>query len=390
MENFTFITPTYFDFGRGTEAHVGSLARRFGASRLLLVYGGHSAEATGLLGRVRQALAAEALTVVELGGVKANPRDDLVYRGIELARQEKIDFILAVGGGSVIDTAKAIAFGVPYDGDFWEVFEKSLSIHSALPVATVLTLPATGSEASDATVITQVSSGKKYGYGSMLLSPVFSIMDPELCFTLPVNQRAAGVADMMAHILERYLSNTPEVGLTDELCEATLRAIIHYAPRIMEKADDYEAWANIMWAGTVAHNDTLGIGRQQDWSSHAIEHELSARYDVAHGAGLAVVFPAYMTYTLQHDVARYARLAQRVFHIEADFAHPEETAARGIYAFRAFFHSLGLPTTLAELGVPEADIPSLAHSTRRRADGHTGWFVPLTEEDIVKIYQLMK
>lgn len=388
MNAFNFISPTYFVFGKETERECGKLCRSFGAEQVLLHYGGKSAEASGLLDRVRESLREAEVPFIELGGVKPNPRSDMVYEGIELCRREQVDFILAVGGGSVIDSAKAIAAGVYYDGDFWEFFAERGDIETAIPLGTVLTLPATGSEASDATVITNTKTGQKFGYGHELLRPVFSVMNPELCYTLPAYQTACGVTDMIAHILERYLSNTPDVGLTDRLCEAAIKSIVEYAPRAISNPRDYEARANLMWAGTIAHNDVLGVGREQDWSSHAIEHELSALYDVAHGAGLAVVFPAFMHYTLKHDPERYAQLAYRVWNVEPDFQNPEEAGRRGIEAFRAFFKAIGMPVTFAELGAKKEDIPRLAQSVRLNNGDRLGYFMPLTREDIQKIYEL--
>lgn len=388
MLNFEYCSPTYFVFGKDTETRAGELVDDFGGSKVLLHFGGASAERSGLLDRVRDSLKAADIEYVELGGVVPNPRLDLVQRGIEMCREEDIDFILAVGGGSVIDSAKAIAVGVPYDGDVWDFFDDKADAEEALPVGTVLTLPATGSEASEASVITNTAEGKKHGYSSELIKPVFSIMNPELTYTLPPYQTACGVVDMLAHILERYLTNTEGVGLTDRLAEATMKTIIDYAPVVLVDPENYEARANIMWAGTVAHNDSLGLDREQDWSSHAIEHELSALYDVAHGAGLAVVFPAFMKYTLDKHVNRYAQLAQRVWNFDLNFNNPKETAIKGIAAFENFFRSIGMPTTFEELGAREDDIEYLAGHVRMKEDGKLGNFEPLDTEDIVEVYRL--
>ena len=388
MLNFEYCSPTYFVFGKDTETRAGELVDDFGGSKVLLHFGGASAERSGLLDRVRDSLKAADIEYVELGGVVPNPRLDLVQRGIEMCREEDIDFILAVGGGSVIDSAKAIAVGVPYDGDVWDFFDDKADAEEALPVGTVLTLPATGSEASEASVITNTAEGKKHGYSSELIKPVFSIMNPELTYTLPPYQTACGVVDMLAHILERYLTNTEGVGLTDRLAEATMKTIIDYAPVALVDPENYEARANIMWAGTVAHNDSLGLDREQDWSSHAIEHELSALYDVAHGAGLAVVFPAFMKYTLNKHVNRYAQLAQRVWNFDLNFSNPKETAIKGIAAFENFFRSIGMPTTFEELGAREDDIEYLAGHVRMKEDGKLGNFEPLDTEDIAEVYRL--
>lgn len=389
MLNFDFCLSTDFVFGKGAEDQLVSKLQEFGAHKVLVHYGQGSVVRSGLLPKVLDHMTKANIPYVELGGVQPNPVDTMVYKGIELARKEQVDFILAVGGGSAIDSAKAIAVGVPYDGDFWELFQTGKRVDKALPLATILTLPATGSEASPNTVITKEEGKWKMGYGSQLLRPKFSLMNPELTFSLPPFQTACGISDMCAHILERYLSPTPDVGLTDRLCEATLQAIIAYAPRVMNQPEDYEARANIMWAGTMAHCDLLGLDRLQDWSSHAIEHELSARYDVAHGAGLAVVFPAFMRFTMPQHVMRFAQLGNRVFGLEMDFEHPEVTATKAIDAYEAFMASLDLPTDLVSLGAKVEDIPAMADHVVIKGKDRLGNFQPLSREDIRKIYELM-
>lgn len=389
MLNFDFCLSTDFVFGKGAEDQLVPMLHKFGAHKILVHYGQGSVVRSGLLPKVLDHMTKANIPYVELSGVQPNPVDTMVYQGIELARKEEVDFILAVGGGSAIDSAKAIAVGVPYDGDFWELFQTGKRVDKALPLATILTLPATGSEASPNTVITKEEGKWKMGYGSQLLRPKFSLMNPELTFSLPPFQTACGISDMCAHILERYLSPTPDVGLTDRLCEATLQAIIAYAPRVMNQPEDYEARANIMWAGTMAHCDLLGLDRLQDWSSHAIEHELSARYDVAHGAGLAVVFPAFMRFTMPQHVMRFAQLGNRVFGIEMDFEHPEVTATKAIDAYEAFMASLDLPTDLVSLGAKIEDIPAMAEHVVIKSKDRLGNFQPLSREDIRKIYELM-
>lgn len=389
MLNFDFCLSTDFVFGKGAEDQVVPMLQKFGAHKVLVHYGQGSVVRSGLLPKVLDHMTKANIPYVELGGVQPNPVDTMVYKGIELARKEQVDFILAVGGGSAIDSAKAIAVGVPYEGDFWELFQTGKRVDKALPLATILTLPATGSEASPNTVITKEEGKWKMGYGSQLLRPKFSLMNPELTFSLPPFQTACGISDMCAHILERYLSPTPDVGLTDRLCEATLQAIIAYAPRVMTQPEDYEARANIMWAGTMAHCNLLGLDRLQDWSSHAIEHELSARYDVAHGAGLAVVFPAFMRFTMPQHVMRFAQLGNRVFGIEMDFEHPEVTATKAIDAYEAFMASLDLPTDLVSLGAKVEDIPAMAEHVVIKGKDRLGNFQPLSREDIRKVYELM-
>lgn len=390
MDSFTFHSPTFFAFGQDTEKEAGAYVRRYGGSKLLIHYGGGSVIRSGLLDRVKASLDQEKLAYVELGGVQPNPRSGLVYKGIELCRREKVDFILAVGGGSAIDSAKAIAAGVPYDGDFWD-FYQGRPIEQALPVGTILTIAAAGSEGSPDTVITHESGMFKRGASGACLRPVFSILNPALTQTLPPYQTACGIADIMAHLFERYFTTSRDVETTDRMIEGLLLAVIHEAHRVIENPDNYAARANIMWAGMMAHNNSCGVGRSQDWSSHNIEHELSALYDCAHGAGLAVVFPAWMTYTLKQDVARFAQLAVRVWGCQMDFADPERTARAGIEALRQFFKSIDMPQNFAELGAREEDIDLMAQSAcyGDGRDGTMGGFMTLDKQDVAAIYRLM-
>ena len=390
MENFTFYSPTYFVFGKETEHEAGKQVKRFGGSRVLIHYGGGSVIRSGLLDRVKKSLKEEGLTYVELGGVQPNPRSGLVYEGIDLCKKEGIDFVLAVGGGSSIDSAKAIAAGAVYEGDFWDYY-RGKPVEKALPIGTVLTIAAAGSEGSPDSVITRDEGMYKRGASGEAFRPKFSILNPELTQTLPAYQTAAGITDIMAHLLERYFTTTKEVEVTDRVIEGLLLTMVHEAPRVIEDPDNYDARANIMWAGMLAHNNCCGVGRVQDWSSHKIEHELSAVYDCAHGAGLAVVFPAWMTYNMHHDVMRFAKLAVRVWGCQMDFDHPEVTAKAGIEALRRFLISIGMPSNFAELGAKEEDIPKMAH-TACYGDGGCGTiggFAKLTREDVESIYRLM-
>ena len=386
MNNFNFYSPTSFVFGKGRETEAGKYVKRFGGTKVLIHFGGGSVLRSGLLDRVKTSLANENITFTQLGGVMPNPRSGLVYEGIELCKREKIDFILAVGGGSVIDSAKAIALGALYDGDFWD-FYQGKQAEKALPVATILTISAAGSEGSTGSVITHETGMLKRAANSDALRPVFSILNPELTCTLPAFQTACGATDMMAHVLERYFTNTKDVEITDRLCEAVLLTVIKEAPKALANPNDYEARANIMWAGMVAHNDICGVGREQDWSTHQIEHELSALYDVAHGAGLAVMFPAWMKHVMHHDVMRFAQLAVRVWGCEMDFQNPESTAKLGIAKFEQFLTSIGMPIRFSELGAKAEDIPTMLKVLGLGT--HTlGSFVKLTEEDVKKIYEL--
>ena len=388
MESFNFYSPTYFAFGKDRENDTGSLVKRFGGSRVLVLYGGGSVVRSGLLDRVKASLDETSIPYVLLGGVKPNPRSGLVYEGIELCRREQVDFVLAVGGGSVIDTAKAIAAGVVYDGDFWD-FYCGKRVEKALPIGTILTIAAAGSEGSPDSVITHEDGMLKRGASGDAIRPLFSILNPALTQTLPAYQTACGITDIMAHLYERYLTNTPEVEVTDRLIEALLLTMIHEGPRVIENPDNYDARANIMWAGMMAHNNACGVGRSQDWNSHNIEHELSALYDCAHGAGLAVTMPAVFTHVMQHDVMRFAQVAVRVWGCQMDFAHPEVTAKAGIEALRSFLSSIGMPRNFAELGAKEEDIPHLVSTLLNGRGGSISGFVTLNEEDCRKIYQLM-
>ena len=390
MENFAFYSPTQFVFGKDTESEAGKLVKRFGGSKVLLHYGGGSVVKSGLLDRVKKSLGDEGIAFVELGGVKPNPRSGLVYEGIDLCKKEGVDFVLAVGGGSTIDSSKAIAAGVVYDGDFWD-FYRGKRIEEALPVGTILTIAAAGSEGSPDTVITYEDGMYKRGASGDAIRPKFSILNPALTQTLPPYQTAAGITDIMAHLYERYLTNSKDVEVTDRMIEALLLTMVHEAPRVIEDPNNYEARANIMWAGTMAHNNCCGVGRSQDWLSHTIEHELSALYDCAHGAGLAVTMPAVFTYELSHDVMRFAKVAVRVWGCQMDFDHPERTALEGIKAFKNFLSSIGMPVTFAELGAKEEDIPKLV-DVLCRGDGRTGTisgFITLNEEECAKIYKMM-
>ncbi len=390
MKNFTYQVPTKFVFGRGAENEVGREIRALGGKKVLIHYGGGSAVRSGLIGRVQAALEAEGIAHVELGGVQPNPRDTLVYQGIELARREGVDFVLAVGGGSAIDSSKAIAHGICYDGDFWDFFCRKAQPERTTPFGVVLTMAAAGSESSNSCVITQASTLTKRGLSSELNRPKFAIMNPELAMTLPPYQIACGATDILAHIMERYFTCEKEVDLTDRLCEGAMQAVIRAARIAVRNPRDYDAQAQLMWGSTIAHNDTVGVGRVSDFGSHQIEHELSALYDVAHGAGLAVVFPAWMRYQMHKDVMRFAQFAVRVYRCDMDFEHPERTALAGIEAHEAFLKDIGMPITLKELGARTEDIPALAAKTKKTnlADQTTGGAFPMKTEDIEAILRI--
>ncbi len=390
MNNFTFYSPTYFVFGKNTETETGKYVKKFGGTRVLLHYGAGSVVRSGLLDTVKKSLDCENITYVELGGVMPNPRSGLVYQGIDLCRTEKVDFILAIGGGSTIDSAKAIAAGVPYSGDFWD-FYQGKNVTEAVKMGTILTISAAGSEGSGDSVITKEEGMFKRATTGDAIRPMFSILNPELTQTLPAYQTACGATDIIAHIFERYFTNTKDVEVTDRLCESLLLTMIKEVPKAMKNPNDYEARANIMWAGMVAHNNIVGVGRDQDWSSHMIEHELSAIYDCAHGAGLAVVFPAWMKYVVDHDVNRFAQVAVRVWGCQMDFVNPKNTALQGIECLQNFLKSINMPSNFAELGAKEEDIPKMANIAcfGDNAGGSVGRFVSLKQSDVENIYRLM-
>ena len=388
MNNFVLYSPTEFVFGKATEMQVGALARKHGARKVMIVYGGGSVVRSGLLDRVKQSLREAGIEYCLMGGVQPNPVDTKVYEGIEFCRREQADMLLPVGGGSVIDTAKAIAAGVLYEGDFWDFYIGKAKVTKALKVAVVLTIPAAGSEGSGNTVITKLDGLQKLSLRvPEVLRPVFSIMNPELTYTLPPFQTACGVADMMAHIMERYFTNTQEVEIGDRLCEGTLMAIINEAPKVMRNPEDYGARANLMWAGMIAHNGTCGVGCEEDWASHFLEHEISAIYGVTHGAGLSVIFPAWMTWMVEHNVGKIAQYAVRVWGVP-ESEDKKAVALEGIGKLKAFFNSLGLPVTFKELGVENPDIDRLADSLHRNKGELVGNYVKLTKQDSKEIYRL--
>ena len=392
MQNFDFYAPARLIFGKDTERQIGELLKPR-ATKALLHYGGGSIKRSGLYDTVAASLKANSVPFVELGGVKPNPRLSLVHEGIALCKKENVDFVLAVGGGSVIDSAKAIAMGVYYGGDIWDAYAHGAAIKKALPVATILTIPAAGSEASGDTVITNEEKQLKYGYGNPVLRPLLSIMNPELFFTLPKEQLGYGVADMMSHVFERYITNTTHVDLTDGLCEATLKTLIKNAPAAYDNMRDYDAWSELGFAGTVAHNGLVGMGRAQDWACHGMEHELSAIYDVAHGAGLAVLTPGWMRYVYKENVGMFVQFAVNVMGVPGSFREPEAVALEGIARLGAFFRRIGLPGSLKELGIGEDRLEEMAKKATRAAFGNEspiGGFKKLYWQDVLAIYRSVK
>ena len=388
MIDFTFENPTRIHFGKNALSHLAAEVKRYG-TRILLVYGGGSLKRIGLYEQIMTILNSENAQVWEISGVQPNPRLSLVRKGIEICRENDIQLVLAAGGGSAIDTAKAIVNGACYDGDVWDLFTGKGANTRVLPLGAIVTIPAAGSEMSNSSVITREEDQCKCGRNTPLNFPKFSILNPEYTYSLPPFQTACGVVDIMAHMMERYFTQVENVELTDRMTEGALRTMINNAPIVFEKPEDYNARAEIMWTGCLAHNTLFQTGRVGDWASHKLEHELSALYDIAHGAGLAIVFPAWMKYVLPRGGAKkLAQFAVRVFDVPEDFGTAEEIAAEGIARLEAFYRSLGLTTTLGENGIGAQDFDRMAQRAVALAGGTLGFFLPLKAEDCKAIYQL--
>ena len=386
MENFVFQNTTKIIFGRDTQKEVGRIVKRY-TNKVLLHYGGGSIKKYGLYNEITGSLKKEDIKVFELGGVKTNPRLGLVKEGSKICGDNSINLILAVGGGSVIDSAKAIALSALYRGDsMWDFIKGTSKPSKTIPVGVILTIPGAGSESSNVTVITNEEGMIKKGYHSNLIRPEFAILNPELSFTLPLYQVACGSADIIAHVAERYFTKTKYVDLTDRLCEATLKTIIENAPLAIKNPKDYNPRAELMWGSTIAHNDILSTGRIGDWGSHKIAHELSSLYDVVHGASLAIIFPAWMKYVYKRDLDRFYQFAIRVFDIDPCFGSKESIALKGIEKLQEFFKSLGLPVTLKDLDISDDKFDKMADKTM--LFGSIGNYTELQREDVVNIYKL--
>ncbi|WP_461256495.1 iron-containing alcohol dehydrogenase [Treponema sp. R80B11-R83G3] len=386
MQNFEYCNKTKIIFGKDTENQAGSETAKY-AKKILLHHSGKSAVKSGLIDKIKASLKSAGVEWVELTGVLPNPRLSLVKEGVNIVKKEKLEFILAVGGGSVIDSAKAIAVGAVNDGDLWDFFERKKSTDRALPVGTVVTIPAAGSESSISCVITNEEGPWKRGINYQCIRPVFSIMNPELTYTLPPYQTACGITDMMAHIMERYFTKVQHVELTDELCEGALRTIIRNARKIFSGGENnYDARAEIMWAGTIAHNGLLDTGRIGDWASHALDHELSALFDLAHGAGLAIIFPAWLRYNIKEDTPRLARFAAKVWGVDGAFYDYEQAALEGVLRMENFFLSIGMPIRFADANIDPAKITEM--SKRAVHFGAIGNYRKLEEKDAEAIYRL--
>lgn len=393
MKDFNYYAPTEVVFGRDSEEKVAGLVKHYGGHKVLVHYGGKSAERSGLLDKVCRLLKEGGVEFIKLGGVVPNPRLSKVHEGIDLCRKENVDFILAVGGGSVIDSSKAIAYGVPYEGDVWDFYAYKCHPKCALPVAAVLTIPAAGSEMSDSSVITNEEGWIKHGYSNNLCRVKFAIMNPERTFTLPPYQTAAGVTDIMMHTMERYFSHDGDMSLTDAIAEGLLRTMKESVFAVLKDPQDYRHRAQIMWGGSLAHNDLTGCGTEGDWATHQLEHELSALFDVTHGAGLAAVWPSWARYVLHEDVPRFVRFAVNVMGVTNDYTDPEGTALKGIEAMERFYHAIGMPINIHELIGREITDDEISEMVRKCSYGGTkttGAFKVLAAKDMEAIYKMAR
>lgn len=393
INDFNFYAPTRIVFGKTAEQQIGAQVASQHGSKVLIHYGGGSAERSGLLNIVREQLRQAGISFVELGGVVPNPMLSKVYEGIELCRREQVDFILAVGGGSVIDSAKAIGYGVPYDGDVWDFWDSKGVPQACLPIGVVLTIPAAGSEMSSSTVITKDDGLVKRGFNCDLCRCRFAVMNPERTYTLPPYQTAAGATDIMMHTMERYFSKYEDMTLTDAIAEALLRTVKDSVLAVMEHPDDYRNRAQIMWAGSLAHNDLTECGTEKDFATHKMEHELSALFSVTHGAGLAALWPSWARYVKDKHLSRFVRFAVNVMGVENDFAHPDETAEKGIRAVEDFYHKIGMPTNIHELlgrEITDNEIEEMVEKCSRGGTLTLGAMEKIGTDDMRAIYRMAK
>ena len=392
MYNFEYYTPTFIEFGKKSEEKVAQLIKAQNGKKVLIHYGGHSAKKSGLIDKIEKLLTEENIPYVELGGVVPNPRLSLVYKGIELAKKENVDFILAVGGGSVIDSAKAIGYGIANEGDVWDLYAQKRVTDKCVPVGVVLTIAAAGSEMSNSSVITNDETGLKRSYHTEISRPRFAIMNPEFTMTLPEYQTACGCTDIMMHTMERYFTAGETMELTDKIAESVMQIVLKNAPILLEQPDNYESRAEVMWAGSLSHNGLTGCGiKSKDFATHMLEHELGGVYDVAHGAGLAAVWGSWARYVYKECLGRFKKFAINVMNVE-EVGSDEEIALKGIEAMEKFYHSIGMPTSIKELGLElsDADIEKLADQCCDACGGHKGSAKVLYREDIVKIYKMAR
>ncbi|MEH2956964.1 iron-containing alcohol dehydrogenase [Candidatus Merdisoma sp. JLR.KK006] len=392
MNNFQYYTPTKVVFGKDTEKQAGELIKEQKGSKVLVHYGTGSVKKSGLLDRVYAALDGAGISYVSLGGAVPNPRLSLVYEGIELCKKEGVDFILAVGGGSAIDSAKAIALGTKYQGDVWDLYLKKASARDAIPLGVILTIAATGSEMSDSTVITNEEGWLKRGLHSDLIRPHFAIMNPELTYTLPEYQTMSGCTDILMHTMERYFSHEMDTDLVDGMAESLLKSVMRAAKVLLKDPKNYNARAEVLWAGSLSHNGLTGCGRAGDWACHQLEHELGGMFDVAHGAGLAAVWGSWARYVYKDDMARFAKFAVNVMGAAYDYADPEKTVLEGIEAMENFFRTIHMPVSIRELGVELTDeqIKELAYKCTYMDQRTIGGIRKLGKVDIARIYEMAR
>lgn len=388
MENFEFYTPTKVVFGKGTEMQVGSLVKAQNCKKVLVHFGGNSAKKSGLLDRVFESLKREDIDYISLGGVVPNPRLSKAYEGIELCKKEGVDFILAVGGGSVIDSAKAIGYGMANDCDVWDIYTRKAEVTGCLPIGAILTISAAGSEMSDSSVITNEDGWLKRGFNSNYSRCKFAIMNPELTYTLPKYQTASGAVDILMHTMERYFTQSESMEITDNISEGLMRTVINNAKILMTEPENYDARAEIMWAGSLSHNGLTGCGSIGDWACHQLEHELGGMFDVAHGAGLAAVWGSWARYVYKSNAIRFVQFAVNVMGVSNDFRNPEKVALEGIKAMENFYHQVDMPTSISELGVKLTDeqIDELSYKCSFKNTRTIGAFKQLNTEDMKNIY----
>ena len=393
MKDFNYYAPTEVVFGENSEEQVAALVKKYGGTKVLVHYGGKSAERSGLLDKICGLLTEGGIAFKKLGGVVPNPRLSLVHEGIKLCREEGIDFILAVGGGSVIDSSKAIAYGVPYEGEVWDFYLGKDKATKMLPVACVLTIPAAGSEMSEASVITNEDGDVKLGYSNNLSRPKFAIMNPKRTFTLPPYQTAAGVTDMMMHTMERYFTKDDDMDLTTDIAETMLRSMKDAIFAVLKNPEDYRYRAQIMWGGSLMHNGLTGCGVTEDWATHQLEHELSGMFDVTHGAGLAAIWPSWARYVMHENLSRFVRFAVNVMDVPNDFTDPEGTALKGIEAMERFYHAIGMPINIKELigkDITDEEIKEMTRKCSRNYQHTCGQLKVLKAEDMENIYKMAR
>lgn len=387
MNSFYYYNPTKLVFGKDSVSKITEYLPE-NVKKLLLHYGGGSIKRSGLYDQIMDILKDKGVEVIELSGVTPNPKLSLVREGVQLCKKEEIDFILAVGGGSVIDSSKAIAAGVYSENDVWDLYVEGKALTNALPIGVVLTIPASGSESSNATIISNEDIKQKLGLEDDLLRPKFAILNPELTLTLPERQTFAGVVDILSHVMERYFTNTEHVELTDNLCEGTMRAVISNAYKLLENPNDYNARAEIMLSGTMAHSGILGLGREEDWASHRIGHEITALYGTTHGITLSIILPAWMKYVYKENIDRFARFAKNVFSVDGESKTDEEIALMGIESFEEFLKDIKVPIRLGEEGISYDEFELMAEKCTK--GGTVGRFVKIYKEDVLRILELAK